>query len=104
MKTITALVLSLLFFTACYCIYLEETETVTFTIEEEFTILYVETINGNIDINTSAGDDTGIDVTVDKFAYACTEENAREYLDKITIDITIYAFQVWLMIPFSKLR
>jgi DUF4097 and DUF4098 domain-containing protein YvlB len=85
MKRITVLVLSLLFFTACYCIYLEETETVTFTIEEDFTTLYVETINGNIDINTSDDNDTDIDVTVEKLAYACTEDDALDYLDKIII-------------------
>lgn len=105
MKRITALILSLLFFTACYCIYLEETETVTFTIEEDFTILYVETINGNIDINTSAGDDTGIDVTVDKFAYACTEEDAREYLDKITIktELASNTYKVIIEFPYSNI-
>ncbi|MBW1838933.1 MAG: DUF4097 family beta strand repeat protein [Deltaproteobacteria bacterium] len=105
MKRITALILSLLFFTACYCIYLEETETVTFTIEEEFTILYVETINGNIDINTSAGDDTGIDVTVDKFAYACTEEDAREYLDKITIktELASNTYKVIIEFPYNNI-
>jgi len=105
MKRITALILSLLFFTACYCIYLEETETVTFTIEEDFTILYVETINGNIDINTSAGDDTGIDVTVDKFAYACTEEDAREYLDKITIktELASNTYKVIIEFPYNNI-
>ena len=105
MKRITALILSLLFFTACYCIYLEEAETVTFTIEEEFTILYVETINGNIDINTSAGDDTGIDVTVDKFAYACTEEDAREYLDKITIktELASNTYKVIIEFPYNNI-
>ena len=105
MKRITALILSLLFFAACYCTYIEETETVTFTIEEEFTILYVETIHGNIDINTSTGDDTGIDVTVDKFAYACTEEDALEYLDKITIktELSGDTYKVIVEFPYNNI-
>ena len=50
-------------------------------VKEDFAILYVETINGNIDINTLEDNDTDLDATVEMFAYACTEGNALEYLD-----------------------
>jgi hypothetical protein len=49
-------------------------------VKEDFAILYVETINGNIDINTLDDNDTDIDATVE-IAYAFTEGDALEYLD-----------------------
>lgn len=99
MKRTLMLLPSLVFFTAC-CVYVEKTETVTFTIEEDFAILYVETINGNIDINTSDDNDTDIDATVEMFAYACTEDDALEYLDQITINKVLVGDTYKIIIEF----
>ena len=84
MRWITTLLL-LLLFTSCDLDLVKETETETFSIEDDFEILYVETKAGKIDINNSDSTDGAVDVSVEKFAYGLTEFEARSDLNKITI-------------------
>ncbi|MCP4624060.1 MAG: hypothetical protein GY850_11070, partial [bacterium] len=76
MKRLTVL-LSIVFFVYGCIEIVKVTETETVLISDDFSILYVEVIAGNIDINNSADNGTdnsaGIDLIAEKFAFGFSQ-------------------------------
>ncbi len=89
MKRLTVL-LSIVFFVFGCIEMVKVTETETVPINDDFSILYVEVIAGNIDINNSADNGTdnsaGIDLIAEKFAFGFSQREAEGNLAKIEIE------------------
>ncbi len=79
----------LLMLTLAGCTFYRATDTEQISIDEPFDRLVIISQVGNITVQKAPDNATGVELTAEKFAQACTKDQAQQYLEQIAITVEV---------------